>query len=162
MRSGETRIASAGLLWLVGGTTLALGLSLWHWRVRWERENVVTTPGVYDGGCAGLFDYVYVDESGEVHRQGFPILFPPEGSRFEVQYDRSDPANGWVKRSGPSGPLLLLYGVNVVAVLLLLGGTWLAMGAHPSFRLADEARRTRCHPAAGAGQPVQPFATLPP
>src|SRR5262249_21357665 len=134
MRSSKTRLARAGLLWLVGGATLALGLSLWNWRVRWERENVVTTLGVYEDGsnCPYLInEYVYADESGEIHRQGCPLLFAPEGSPFEVQYDRSDPANGWIKREGPSAPLLLLSGLNVVAVLLLLGGTWLAMRADP-------------------------------
>ena len=137
MRSSENRIARAALLWLVGGATLTLGGPLWHWRVRWERENVVTTSGVYERGrYAGFINnYVYAAESGETHRQSFPLLFPPEGSPFEVQYYRNDPANGWIKRGGASVPLLLLSGVNVLAVLLLLGGTWLARGADPPASL---------------------------
>lgn len=128
MTSNRSLLALAAWLWVVGGAMLTLGMTLRHWRVGWERENVVTTLGLYEcGKYSGLINnYVYTDEGGDLHSQGFPLWGAPAESPFAVQYLRRDPANGWIKRGGPSTPLLLLYGVHVVAVALLLGGAWLA------------------------------------
>src|SRR5262245_39333379 len=129
MRSNRSQMARAALLWLVGAAMLALGITLCHHRAQWEQENFVTSLGVYEGGkYAGFINnYVYADEMGGIHSQAFPLWGAPADCPFEVQYLRSNPANAWIKRKGPSAPLLLLYGVNGVAVVLLFGGTLLAL-----------------------------------
>jgi hypothetical protein len=116
------RIPTSFPVWLVSGIALASGILLTLLRVQWERENIVTTVGVYEGGpYAGLTNnYLYRDEDGESHGQAFPVLTGPRSSQFEVQYARSDPANGWIKTGLPSTPLLLLLLLDLVSAFLVL------------------------------------------
>ena len=139
--------------WLFGGLILTVGGTLTLVRVHWERANIITTMGVYEGGKnAGLINcYLYTDECGVIHRQGFPVLIGfglgrfirLDYGQFEVQYYRDDPANGWIKSSRPSAPLLLLGALDALGVLLLLAGAWLVIrdpGPVARHRKADPVR----------------------
>jgi hypothetical protein len=114
--------------WLLASVALALGILLTLLRVRWERVNIVTTTGAYEESeYAGLVNnYRYMDEGGEIHSQSFPILLECR-SRFEVQYYRTDPANGWIKTGIPSAPLMFLMALDVLFALLVLGVLWQAI-----------------------------------